>query len=91
MAASAAAYETAEQYALPYLAPWQSHAITALVFAIGSTLAVYLALRRRSGLLAQLQRHLAERKEAEESRRCRGRLVRDAQGLPWPACDRRAR
>jgi PAS domain S-box-containing protein len=62
-----ALYEVAKQLAFPRITVWQSHAITVCLFGAASTVAVYLALRRRAELWLQVQRERAQRKRAEEA------------------------
>ena len=52
---AATVYEAVKQIALPHVTLWRSHVITIIVFGVISTLAVYAALRARSGLVAQLR------------------------------------
>ena len=69
MTVGLAAYEGAKQLLFPHITLWQSHAITVVTFATASTLAVYLALRRRLALLHQAQTRLVERAGAEAALR----------------------
>jgi PAS domain S-box-containing protein len=60
-----AVYEIVKQLALPQITLWKSHAITIVVSAIGATVAAFLALRKQSMLLANVEREAETRKNTE--------------------------